>query len=319
MVLGCPLKLRGRLVLDVTAQEYARLATAQEGLTYEAVCVLKKQDSTFYKSIMKEYMAKDYLRLLSVVMLLALSCAFVACDDDEDSLNSIQQEVMDKLAGTWIRETIYDSSGYPILFACREVTFTKNGTITVKYINGDNSVKYALNPKTTIDTGTYTVSEDGNTIKSSVWCKLGNEYKGTFYISSLSGSTISIEGVTYKRESSGSQSWDDSSGAGSGNGSDSGSNNGEAPGFRDFSWTYTNTSVTVQYLTSENNTIKATIYYGTTTSPSKSVSTTISGGHIISAKITGLTKATKYYVKCVATNEYGTTTSDVMQVMTGSN
>ena len=105
---------------------------------------------------------------------------------------------------------------------------------------------------------------------------------------------------------------------GNSSGGGSSSESGEAPSFRDFTWTYTNTSVTVQYLTTENNTTKATVYYGKNTSPSTSVSTTVSGGHIISARITGLTKATKYYVKCVATNEYGSTTSNVMPVMTGS-
>lgn len=105
------------------------------------------------------------------------------------------------------------------------------------------------------------------------------------------------------------------SGGSNGGGS---SESGEAPSFRDFTWTYTNTSVIVQYLTTDNNTTKATVYYGKSASPSTPVATTVSGGHIISARITGLTKATKYYVKCVATNEYGSTTSDVMPVMTGS-
>lgn len=105
---------------------------------------------------------------------------------------------------------------------------------------------------------------------------------------------------------------------GNNSGGGSPSESGEAPNFRDFTWTYTNTSITVQYLTTENNTTKATVYYGKSTSPSISVSTTVSGGHIISARITGLAKATKYYVKCVATNDYGSTTSNVMPIMTGS-
>lgn len=262
-------------------------------------------------------MKKELLRMLSVAVLIAFSCTFGACGDDEDSLNETQQDVMSKLAGTWKRESIYDSSGYPILFACIEVSFTKGGSITVKYINGDNTVKYAVNPITRTETGTYSISADGNSLKSSIWCKLGNELKGNFYISSLSSSTLNIEGVFYKKTSSYSNENDENRNNGNGNsGSGDTGNSGEAPNFLDFSYTYTTNSVTVQFITDTKPT-KGTIYYGKT-SPTTSVSTTVSGRYI-SARITGLTKATKYYVKCIATNEYGSTTSDVLSVMTGSN
>ena len=158
----------------------------------------------------------------------------------------------------------------------------------------------------------------GFSLKSSIWFKLGNEYKGYFYISSLSSSTLNIEGVVYKKTSSDSYENDENWNNGNGSSSSSGdiSYSGEAPNFLDFIYTYTTNSVTVQLITDTKPT-KGTIYYGKT-SPTTSVSTTVFGRYI-SARITGLTKAEIYYVKCIATNEYGSTTSDALPVMTGSN
>lgn len=102
------------------------------------------------------------------------------------------------------------------------------------------------------------------------------------------------------------------SGGGNGGSSDSGTSK-EAPSFYDFSYSYTETTISVIFATDPMAT-KATIYYGKS-SPSQSVSTTITG-RMINATIRGLTKGTKYYVKCVASNSYGSTTSETFPVMT---
>lgn len=102
-------------------------------------------------------------------------------------------------------------------------------------------------------------------------------------------------------------------GNGGGNGGGNYTNESEAPQFFDVSYTYTETSIDIIFAT-EPKATKATIYYGTS-SPTNSVPTTITG-RSIKAHIGGLKKGTKYYVKCVASNNYGSTTSEIIPVRT---
>ena len=53
------------------------------------------------------------------------------------------------------------------------------------------------------------------------------------------------------------------------------------------------------------------IYYGTTTSPITPIAATLTSGTIYTATVTGLTPTTTYYFKSVATNAYGTMSSNV--------
>ena len=83
--------------------------------------------------------------------------------------------------------------------------------------------------------------------------------------------------------------------------------------FTNFTWTATQTSVTVKFYTNERAT-SATIKYGEN-SASSSKSATITNKEI-STTITGLKKGTKYYVKCIARNSTGSVTSEEYPVIT---
>lgn len=87
-------------------------------------------------------------------------------------------------------------------------------------------------------------------------------------------------------------------------------------GFYDF--TATRTSLKVQYKIYNNTKAKVTsakVYYGTTSNPTKSASTSVSGT-LITANISGLKAGTTYYVKCVATGPGGSTTSSISRCIT---
>lgn len=99
---------------------------------------------------------------------------------------------------------------------------------------------------------------------------------------------------------------------GSGGNSEGGSSNASLY-FTNFTYTATQTSVTVKFFTNERAT-SATIKYGEYSATS-SASATITNKQI-SASIKGLKKGTKYYVKCTARNSYGSVTSEDYPVMT---
>ena len=101
-----------------------------------------------------------------------------------------------------------------------------------------------------------------------------------------------------------------------GNGGNTNADGAPRIGFYDF--TATRTSITVRYQIfnkSEANISSATIYYGTSSNPSRSVSASIVGNYI-TATISGLSKGTEYYVKCKATGGGGSTTTDVVKCIT---
>lgn len=87
-------------------------------------------------------------------------------------------------------------------------------------------------------------------------------------------------------------------------------------GFYDF--TATRSSIRVQYKIYNKNEAKvssAQIYYGTSSNPTKNVSTNISGT-LITANISGLESGTTYYVKCKVTGAGGSTTTSVTKCTT---
>lgn len=99
------------------------------------------------------------------------------------------------------------------------------------------------------------------------------------------------------------------------NPSDSNSETGtnEGPRVIDYNYTATKTSITVKFQCNSRPT-RATVKYGTTT-PNKTVSSTISGNQV-SATVTSLSAGTKYYFRCEVSNSSGTTTSDTFTAMT---
>lgn len=107
-------------------------------------------------------------------------------------------------------------------------------------------------------------------------------------------------------------------GGNSGSGSGSGTGGYEAPeiGFYDFTATKSSITAIFQIYNQEacGGVTSAKIYYGTS-SPSKSVSATVSGKQI-RATITGLQAGTKYMVKCTANSPGGSTSSSTVSCIT---
>ena len=105
-------------------------------------------------------------------------------------------------------------------------------------------------------------------------------------------------------------------------GGDSDSGNGstsyEKPdiAFNDFTAYQTKLKVVYKiYNKDKAKVTSAKVYYGTSSNPTKSVTATVAGV-LITANISGLTKGTTYYVKCVATGKGGTTTTGTTKVIT---
>ena len=115
--------------------------------------------------------------------------------------------------------------------------------------------------------------------------------------------------------------WDEDNGKGNDNtsgGSTGGSTSYEKPdiAFNDFTAYQTKLKVVYKiYNKDKAKVTSAKVYYGTSSNPTKSVTATVAGV-LITANISGLTKGTTYYVKCVATGKGGTTTTGTTKVIT---
>lgn len=99
---------------------------------------------------------------------------------------------------------------------------------------------------------------------------------------------------------------------------DNGSTSYEKPdiAFNDFTAYQTKLKVVYKiYNKDKAKVTSAKVYYGTSSNPTKSVTATVAGV-LITANISGLTKGTTYYVKCVATGKGGTTTTGTTKVIT---
>ena len=101
-------------------------------------------------------------------------------------------------------------------------------------------------------------------------------------------------------------------------GSTGGSTSYEKPdiAFNDFTAYQTKLKVVYKiYNKDKAKVTSAKVYYGTSSNPTNSVTATVAGV-LITANISGLTKGTTYYVKCVATGKGGTTTTSTTKVIT---
>lgn len=99
---------------------------------------------------------------------------------------------------------------------------------------------------------------------------------------------------------------------------DNGSTSYEKPdiAFNDFTAYQTKLKVVYKiYNKDKAKVTSAKVYYGTSSNPTKSVTATVAGV-LITANISGLTKGTTFYVKCVATGKGGTTTTGTTKVIT---
>lgn len=107
-------------------------------------------------------------------------------------------------------------------------------------------------------------------------------------------------------------------GGSTGGGNTGGSTSYEKPdiAFNDFTAYQTKLKVVYKiYNKDKAKVTSAKVYYGTSSNPTKSVTATVAGV-LITANISGLTKGTTYYVKCVATGKGGTTTTGTTKVIT---
>lgn len=122
-----------------------------------------------------------------------------------------------------------------------------------------------------------------------------------------------------QKPSSGSNNDDgNSNGGDTGGGSTGGSTSYEKPdiGFSDFTAYQTKLKVVYKIYNKDKAKItSAKVYYGTSSNPTKYVSSSVAGV-LITANISGLKKGTTYYVKCVATGKGGTTTTGTTKVIT---
>lgn len=242
------------------------------------------------------------VRFLSLLLFfIALNCGVTSCGDDDD--NQIQEY---SIVGLWKHDFSsgsnymffnFDNTGWDHVFDLNDGGWRHRHNWTYDY-NQNQGYLYVVYEEGDIDV--FKVSYISQTEMILVDDYDGDEHR-----------YVRVDSETSENQGSGGSNDSGSSSGGSSGGG--GSSSGEAPSFYDFSYTYTETSVSVIFATDPMAT-KATIYYGKS-SPTKSVSTTITG-RMISARITGLTKGTRYYVKCVASNSYGSTTSDVVSVMT---
>lgn len=92
-----------------------------------------------------------------------------------------------------------------------------------------------------------------------------------------------------------------------------GSSTGERPYITSYNFKATKTSITVEFMCNERPT-SAIVKYGTS-SPTSTISSTISGKQV-SATVSGLKAGTKYYFKCTVSNQYGSSSSDIVSAMT---
>ena len=123
--------------------------------------------------------------------------------------------------------------------------------------------------------------------------------------------TYNYDEYTYKRV--------DYNGNQNGNNTGGGTNNSqyEKPEIGLEDYTCSTTSITVKYRIynqSEAQVTSATGYYGTS-SPSKSVTGSVSGS-LITLRFNGLSKGTEYYIKCTAKGKGGSTTSETVRLST---
>lgn len=188
------------------------------------------------------------------------------------------------------------------------------------------SVQYCFSVKPPYDFGVekecvYMTSGDGFSYeKGRFTCVNLNEIGGNTMLEWSSygecNQTVAVRPVT-KQGATGNLS------GGNGNSSEDNSGNGssvsyEKPDIDYYDYTAYQTKMKVVYKIYNQDKAKVTsakIYYGTSSNPTKTVTATVSGVYI-TATISGLAKDTKYYVKCSATGNGGTTTTSATRLGT---
>jgi len=244
---------------------------------------------------------------------------------DNDLMNNIQGSKYD-VAKNWGSNWRMPSKSEfeELLSKCTWVWTTLSGVNGYK-ITSTNGMSIFLPAN-----GSYSATEKG--AKANIW---GLYWSGTFKITTnfysyayaltftqskrnLDGhyrfSGIAIRPVTTSTLSNSNQIGGGSSSGSTGGG---GSTSYEKPDIALEDFTTYPTKIKVNYRIYNQDKAKVTsakVYYGTS-SPSKSISTTVAGT-LITTYISGLKKGTTYYVKCIATGKGGSTTSETTRIIT---
>ena len=293
---------------------------------------------------------KKYKRISIIFTALAftmMSQVFIACsnEDNEDNVEQTEghskneSKIISQLVGTsWMtynttfydynrkEVSTYDNTKYPDI-----ITFT-----------GKRANSYNTDMVLYVDYHKYHPEYKGYTYVSH-WNISTNHLEGYPGAGNAFGEILSISKNEIKTKYTGNweKEWyridtyisttepthnikpdDGNSGSSSGGNTDNdntgGSTSYEKPdiGFNDFTAYQTKLKVVYKiYNKDKAKVTSAKVYYGTSSNPTKSVSSTVSGV-LITANISGLKKGTTYYVKCVATGKGGTTTTGTTKVIT---
>ncbi len=260
-------------------------------------------------------MKSSFFHFVTSMVVLLCSMCLVSCgeDDEEEYISPQDQEMINKLSGTswkYYKQSYIQSSGtvkYKDIDKNRKITFANDGTLYFFDLDKNEYGRDVFTATWTVKDGVIINKREPEYSSREIGYLLGAIGLGIpWTILSLSSSELIVDDDVYIKYFSRTSYTE---GPSSGSGSSSGSME-----FVNFTFTATQSSVTVKFYTSErakNATIKYGLY---------SANTSVSGVEIankqISATIKGLSRGTKYYVKCTAYYDGGSITSDEYPVIT---
>lgn len=284
--------------------------------------------------------------LLMSFVITAITPMFTSCssgDNNEDSFEQAdghlksESKIISLLVGTsWMPScttyydynnqevSSFDKSEYPDIITFTDMRANSYNTDMVLYIDYH---KYHPDYNGYTHISNWNVSENrleghpgGGHTFGEILSISKNEIK-TKYVGDWENEWYRIDTYVPSNEPTHNFKPDSSGSSGGSTGGDStggGSTSYEKPdvSFNDFTAYQTKLKVVYKiYNKDKAKVTSAKVYYGTSSNPTKSVSATVSGV-LITANISGLTKGTTYYVKCVATGKGGTTTTGTTKVRT---
>lgn len=172
------------------------LPVAKDGYKSRMVCAF-----SYFKIIiikMKTFVKSLYYSLITMAaFLLVFNFASCGPNDDDESQNEVQQEIMNKLAGTWeLEKKGYDDVSTDDII---EITFSKYGTVSYIYVY--SKPYYETEYHTITLTSTYEVSKKGKSLTIEKF--QGVSWNKTFGIATLTRTTLNLDGKVYKKTAEG--------------------------------------------------------------------------------------------------------------------
>lgn len=227
------------------------------------------------------------------------------------------QELTHKCNWTW-QSNYNGSAGYLVIGPNgKSIFFPTTGYYSVSYLDRDEEMK----------NGYYLLKDRPNNLDSWAHNLYFNPNSLNFaagFILRYKGAPIRPAAERMDGDMEFDNSWNNNGSTGGNNSGGSGSSSSgggstsyEKPDIALEDYTTYPTKIKVNYRIYNQDKAKVTsakVYYGTS-SPSKSISTTVAGT-LITTYISGLKKGTTYYVKCIATGKGGSTTSETTRIIT---